>query len=150
MNALMPARRADPLNGIMVTFYVDAQLFGIPALRVRDVLRRQPITRVPLAGPEIAGAINLRGHIVPAIDLRARLKTPRPEPGAMSMCVVVEKSDPFCLIVDSVGDVITVDAEAIEPLPASLPPVWTSMCRGIHRLNDSLLLIVDIDALLTW
>lgn len=154
MNAHATAPRtgkAHMLTSELVTFYVDGQLFGISALRVRDVLRRQPLTRIPLASAEIAGAINLRGHIVPAIDLRARLKTPASELAAPRMCVVVEKGgDPFCLIVDAVGDVISVSLDDIEALPGSLPTVWAQVSKGICRLNAQLLLIVDIDQLLVW
>ncbi len=135
----------------LVTFVIGSQLFGIPALRVRDVLRRQPLTRVPLARPEIAGAINLRGHIVTAIDVRARLSAPPREPDAPVMCVVVERgTESFCLLVDSVGDVISPKASEIEPNPGSLQASWAHLARGVCRVNDRLLLILDVDQLLSF
>ena len=135
----------------LVTFIVGSQLFGIPALRVRDVLRRQPLTRVPLARPEIAGAINLRGHIVTAIEVRARLGLPLRNPDASLMCVVVESGvESFCLLVDSVGDVISIKASEIEPNPGSLQASWALLARGVYRAENRLLLILDVDQLLAF
>lgn len=134
----------------LVTFMVDGQTFGVSALKVRDVLRRQPLTRVPLAPPEIAGAINLRGHIVTAIDMRSRLGAKLRERDETTMCVVIEGTHEwFCLIVDAVGDVITIADAAIEPTPASVPDVWAKMMRGVHRMPNHLLLLLDIDQLLS-
>jgi len=133
----------------MVTFTVDGQHFGISALKVRDVLRHQPLTKIPLARPEIAGAINLRGHIVTAIDMRARLGAPPRAKGEGSMCVVVEGAGEwFCLIVDAVGDVVTIPSSEVEPTPTSLPPSWAALSRGIHRAPSHLLLLLDIEQLL--
>ena len=135
----------------LVTFTVDGQSFGIPALRVRDVLRRQPLTRVPLARPEIAGTINLRGHIVTAINVRARLGSPPRPADVPEMCVVVECSgESYCLIVDSVGDVIAVKAAEVEPNPGSLQPSWAQIARGVYRANDRLMLLLDVDQLLVF
>lgn len=135
----------------MVTFFVADQIFGLSAHKVRDVLRAQPLTRVPLAAAEIAGAINLRGHIVTAIDVRARLGAPAAADGASHMCVVVERGgEQFCLIVDAVGDVLSVDATEIEPIPSFLPPAWAQVSCGIYRMQEKLLLLLDVDQLLTY
>ncbi len=134
----------------LVTFSVEGQSFGISALKVRDVLRRQPLTKVPLSSAQIAGAINLRGHIVTAIDMRSRLGAPPRERDEPTMCVVVEGADEwFCLIVDAVGDVITISESTVEPTPASVPDVWATMMRGVYRMPNSLLLLLDIDQLLS-
>lgn len=133
----------------LVTFGVGGQIFGLSALRVRDVLRQQPLTPIPLAKPEIAGAINLRGHIVPAIDMRARLWKDGAGTSERKMCVVVEKDgEPYCLIVDSVGDVLTVELANIESAPSSLPPEWAGVTRGLYRMGERLLLLIDEEALL--
>jgi len=135
----------------LVTFVVEGQIFGIPALRVRDVLRQQPLTRVPLARPEIAGAINLRGHIVTAINVRARLGAAPREIDLPVMSVVVESgNEAFCLIVDSVGDVVSVKSSEIEPNPGSLQASWAQLARGVYRADDQLLLLVDVDQLLAF
>jgi len=149
MHLAKPAVSSDGEQ--LVTFAIQNQLFGIPALRVRDVLRRQPLTRIPLARPEVAGAINLRGHIVTAIDIRARLGAPQREPDAPVMCVVVESGvESFCLLVDSVGDVISTRASEVEPIPGSLQASWIHLVRGVYRSNDRLLLILDVDQLLAF
>ncbi|TAL00929.1 MAG: chemotaxis protein CheW [Rhodospirillaceae bacterium] len=135
----------------MVTFFVADQIFGLSAYKVRDVLRAQPLTRVPLAAAEIAGAINLRGHIVTAIDVRARLGAPAAPADASHMCVVVERSgEQFCLVVDAVGDVITVDSVDIEPTPSFLPTAWAQVSGGIYRMQERLLLLLDVEQLLSY
>jgi purine-binding chemotaxis protein CheW len=135
----------------LVTFIVADQHFGIPALRVRDVLREQPLTQVPLAQAEIAGVMNLRGHIVPAINVRARLSVPPATPTAGKMCIVVEMGgDAFCLVVDVVGDVIAIKTSEIEPNPGSLQSSWAQLSRGLFRLGDKLLLLLDVDELLNY
>lgn len=133
----------------LVTFLLGDQIFGVSALKVQDILRQQRLTRIPLSPPEIAGTLNLRGHIVTAIDLRARLGlNPRPE-DAKHMCVVVEEEDDhYCLIVDGVGDVHSILIQDIEPNPTSLPSEWAEVSRGIHRLDNRLLIVADTHKLL--
>ena len=91
-----------------VTMTIEGQLFGIPVLAVQDVLGPQQITKIPLAPPEVAGALNLRGRIVTAIDVRSRLKLVAWERGQDSMSVVVDHDGEFySLIVDTVGEVLS-------------------------------------------
>jgi purine-binding chemotaxis protein CheW len=156
MSKLSVVRQQQPLASTsegeqLVTFFVGGQMFGISALRVRDVLRQQPLTRIPLAPHVIAGMMNLRGHIVTALDLRARLGLEPAEPGSRTMCVVVENGgDQFCLIVDSVGDVHSLPWAEIEANPASLADSWAELSKGIFRLEDRLLIILDIGRLLAF
>src|SRR5262249_19688306 len=90
-----------------VTMSIGAQMFGIPVLTVQDVLGPQQITRVPLAPPEVAGSLNLRGRIVTAIDVRLRLGMPKNADGKPPMSVVVEhEGELYSLLVDSVGEVL--------------------------------------------
>lgn len=134
-----------------VTFLIEDQMFGVPALAVRDVLRQQQLTKVPLARPEIAGAINLRGHIVTAIDVRARLGSSARPSGAGFMCVVVEADgESYCLLVDAVGDVISVQASEIESSPGSLQASWINVVRGVTRTGGQLVLILDVRQLLEF
>lgn len=157
MNMTAPIDERRDLNAVssdgeqFVTFMVDGQLFGVPALSVRDVLRQQKLTKVPLARPEIAGAINLRGHIVTAIEVRARLASSGRPAGASFMCVVVENGgESFCLLVDSVGEVISVQASEIEPSPGSLQASWLNVVRGVTRAGGRLVLILDVKQLLSF
>ena len=129
-----------------VTATIKGQLFGIPVLLVHDVLGAQRTTRIPLAPPEIAGALNLRGRIVTAIDVRRRLGLePRPddEPG---MNVVVEvDGEPYSLVIDSVGEVLSLPDDSFERNPNTLDPQWREVSAGIYRLEDQLLVVLDVE-----
>ncbi len=132
-----------------VSMSVAGQLFGIPVLTVQDVLGPQRMTRVPLAPPEVAGSLNLRGRIVTAIDFRIRLGLgPRPA-GEEGMNVVVEiDGEPYSLIVDTVGEVLSFSPDDREQTPASLDNVWRSIAAGIYRLDDQLMVVIDVAKLL--
>ena len=128
-----------------VTVVIGGQQFGVPVLLVQDVLREQPLTHIPLAPAEIAGSLNLRGRVVTAIDLRTRLGLERRAADAACMNVVVEQGgELYSLIVDAVGDVLTLTAETFEPSPATLDPLWQDLTDGLHRLDKDLMLILDI------
>ena len=151
-----PARKpagAEDTNAddaTFVTLTVADQLCGIPVLGVRDVLGEQTITRIPLASREIAGSLNLRGRIVTAIDLRRRLGLPDPAPGTVRMSVVAEQGgELYALLVDSVAEVMTLPASAYEHNPPTLPPQWAEFSAGIYRLQDRLLVVLDVARLLS-
>jgi purine-binding chemotaxis protein CheW len=132
-----------------VTMIIEGQIFGIPVLQVQDVLGPQKITRVPLAPREVAGSLNLRGRIVTAIDVRTRLGLgPRPE-GMRSMSVVVDHNGEFySLIVDQVGEVMSLPASDFEQTPATLDEKWREISDGVYRLKDMLLIVLDVKRLL--
>jgi purine-binding chemotaxis protein CheW len=143
--------RAEAGQAEFVTMSVDGQLFGIPVLLVQDALKSQKITRIPLASREVAGALNLRGRIVTAIDIRRRLGLPDRPSNEAGMNIVVEHGgELYSLIVDSVGEVLKVDADTFERNPATLDPQWKSFCKGIYRLDGNLLLSLDVANLLTF
>ena len=134
-----------------VSITVDGQLFGIPVLQVQDVLGPQRITRIPLAPPEVAGSLNLRGRIVTAIDLRTRLRMPPLPEGQQGMSIVVDHGgELYSVIVDSVGEVLSLDAEASERNPATLDPVWREISGGIYRLEKTLLIVLDVARVLDF
>lgn len=134
-----------------VTMTIEDQLFGIPVLMVRDVLRSQKLRRVPLAPPEVAGALNLRGRIVTAIDVRRRLRMADRSEDKLGMSIVVDHNgELYSLIVDSVGEVLTLPADTHETMPATLDPVWKSVCVGVYRLEGKLLLVMDVSRLLDF
>jgi len=132
-----------------VTMTVADQLFGIPVLTVQDVLGPQRITRIPLSPPEIAGALNLRGRIVTAIDVRRRLALPARNADTSSMSVVVDhKGELYSLIVDAVGEVMSLPVESYERNPATLDPRWREVSGGIYRLKGKLLVVLEVARLL--
>jgi purine-binding chemotaxis protein CheW len=134
-----------------VSIIIAGQLFGIPVLQVQDVLGPQRITRIPLAPPEVAGSLNLRGRIVTAIDLRTRLHLPKREDGAKSMSVVVDQAgESYSLLVDNVGEVLSLSAATLERNPATLDGNWRDVSNGIHRLDAGLLIVLDVGRLLDF
>ena len=137
------------MESAYVTLTLDGQLCGLPVLAVRDVLAGQRIARIPLAPPAVAGNLNLRGRIVTAIDLRRRLQLAPLPGGASPMAVVTEHgSELYALMVDQVHEVVTLQVASLEPNPPTLPPVWAAHSRGIHRVADRLLIVLDIAMLL--
>lgn len=134
-----------------VTIWLDGQMCGIPVLEVHDVLSRQTITEVPLAPAAVAGVLNLRGQIVTAINLRKRLNLPDREDSSEEMNIVVEyQNEPYSLIIDKVGDVLSLSEEAFEKNPVTLEACWQSVSNGIFRLDEELLVILDIEKLLSF
>lgn len=128
----------------LVTMRIDRQLLGIPVHDVREILREQRITRVPLVPGQVAGALNLRGRIVTVIDMRCRLQLPPREADKKSIFVVVEhRGDLYSLIVDSVGDVLTIPTSSIQSPPPNLAANWRDVSAGVHRLDNELLVILD-------
>ncbi len=146
--AVPPASFVDE-DSVLVTLTLAGQLCGVPVLAVRDILAEQPITRIPLAPPEIAGSLNLRGRIVTAIDLRLRLGLGPAPAGQARMSVVTELGgELYALLVDQVSEVLTLPPHQFERNPATLPPEWAGFSRGIYRLSDHLLVLLDIDRVL--
>jgi len=132
-----------------LTMTVAGQILGIPVLQVQDVLGEQKITKVPLAPREIAGSLNLRGRVVTAINLRRKLGMPEIPAGMKSMYIVVEhKGELYSLIVDSVGEVLPLPDRDFEKVPATLESSWRTLALGIYRMKDTLLVILDIPAML--
>lgn len=134
----------------LVSVRVGGQAFGIPVLRIQDVITQTTINRVPLAPPEVAGSLNLRGRIVTAIDMRRRLGMPARTTDEVFMCVIVERSNElYALLIDDVGEVLWLSMDAREPLPITLSPAWRTLCDGLHRLDGELLLALNIDQILS-
>jgi purine-binding chemotaxis protein CheW len=129
---------------LVATFYVDGLRFGIEVEKVQEIIRYQPMTRVPLASGVVSGLINLRGQIVTAIDLRARLQMSGRDVDRLPTNVVVRGDDgAVSLLVDEIGDVVAIDRESIEPTPATVNEITRALVRGIYKLNDELLLVLD-------
>lgn len=131
-----------------LTLTIAGQMFGIPVLQVQDVMGEQKMTRVPLAPREIAGSLNLRGRIVTAINMRRRMGLDDLTEGQRYMNIVVEyKSDLYSLMVDNVGEVIPLSDDDFERNPPTLDPVWRALSLGIYRMDQKLLIILDVTKL---
>lgn len=132
-----------------VTVTIGQQLFGLAIDRVHDVFAADRITRVPMASAEIAGILNLRGRIVTAIDMRKRLDLPPHEGNANQMAVGIEfRGESYGLLIDEVGEVMKLPAAQQEPVPVNLDPRWRRAAAGVYRLEDDLMIILDIDRVL--
>jgi purine-binding chemotaxis protein CheW len=130
----------------LCTFYVDGRFFGVDVTRVQEVIRYQEMTRVPLVSAVISGLINLRGQIVTAIDMRARLGLPpRPE-GQLPMNVVVRTADgPVSLLVDEIGDVLEVSEATLDRVPETISAHARELVSGVHKLEGALLLVLEAE-----
>ena len=149
MNAFSSGPEPSDQNLGFVSISVAGQLFGLPVEEVQDVTRGGRINAIPLAPAEIAGAMNLRGRIATAIDLRARLAFEPRSAGESFYCVLVERAgDLFALLADDVGDVMWFDAAARSAPPANLRPDWRNLVDGLLRLEDQLVLTLAVNPLL--
>lgn len=134
-----------------ITLWIGGQLFGASVARIHDVFAPTSITPVPLGPKEVAGLLNLRGRIVTAIDSRSRLGLPPRDKDASIMAIGVEKgAESFGLIIDEVGEVMTLQDADREDTPANLEPVWAQIASGVYRLEDRLLVVIDIDKILAF
>lgn len=145
----MHAERNDERVTEYVTVVIGGQLFGLPIARVQDVFKPEGLTRVPLASPEIAGVLNLRGRIVTAIDMRRRLGLPPRAENRAPMAVGIELgAESYGLMIDSVGEVLKVGDALREPNPVNLDARLASVSGGVHRLDGQLMVILDVDRVL--
>lgn len=128
------------------TFYLDNLFLGVEVLRVQEVIRYQEMTRVPLAAEVIKGLINLRGQIVTAIDLRRQLELQERAADQPPMNVVIRTDEgAVSLLVDEIGDVLEVSEEQFEQPPETLHGTARALVRGVYKLKDQLLLILDTE-----
>lgn len=128
-----------------VTMRLGAQLFGISVMAVQDVMRCQHVAHVPLAPDVVAGSLNVRGRIVTALDMRKRLSmAPYPDPATIMKVVVDYQHELFALMVDAVGDVLTLPMHQFEKVPANMDANWRAVAAGIFKLDKELLVILDV------
>ena len=132
-----------------VTATVGGQLFGLPIARVQDVFVLDRLTRVPLTAPEIAGVLNLRGRIVTAIDMRRRLGLAPPGEVRKRMAIGIEyKGESYGLLIDAIGEVLNLPSGSRVGNPVNLEPRLARVSAGVHRLEDRLLVVLDVDRVL--
>jgi purine-binding chemotaxis protein CheW len=133
-----------PTNHQYCTFYLGEQCYGLDVLVVQEVVRSQPLTRVPLAHPMVRGLMNLRGQIVTAVDLRRRLDLPARDDQREPVNIIVQTDDgAVALLVDEVGEVLEVPEQQFERPPATLIGSASDVVQGAYKLPDRLLVILD-------
>jgi purine-binding chemotaxis protein CheW len=133
-----------------VTIRLGGQMFGLPIERVQDVFMPDNFTFVPLARNQIAGVLNLRGRILTAIDLSKVLDVgavneTNDERPAVS---VIYANESYGLLTDIIGEVVTLTDEFAEPNPVNLDAEWARVSIGTYRLENELLVILNVDSLI--
>ena len=133
----------------LVSFVIENEEFGIDILRVQEIIRPVAITRVPNAPTFVEGVINLRGRIVPIVDLRKRFGLPERAHDKNTRIVVVELDEKVVgFVMDAVKEVIRVDRSVIEPPPDLTTGIDTSYIKGVAKLEDRLLILLELDEVL--
>lgn len=133
----------------LVTFTLGEEEFGVDILRVQEIIRMMPVTRVPAAPAFVEGIINLRGKVIPVIDMRARFALRAGDADEKTRIMVVEMEGRVAgFIVDSVSQVLRLPASTVEAPPAVIEGGGSDFIRGVGKLEGRLLLLVDLDLLL--
>lgn len=132
----------------LVTFEVGDEEYAIDILAVQEINRMMPITRVPQSPPSVEGVINLRGRIIPVVDLRQRFGLAAGQRDGDARIVVVDvASRVLGFIVDKVNEVLRVDSSIVEPAPSLAAGAQADYVRGVGKLDDRLLILLDLDRL---
>jgi len=132
-----------------LTFRLGNEEYAIDILQVREIRACEPVTRIADAPESVMGVINLRGAIVPIIDLRVKFKLPQ-SGGASSVVIIVCIDDrPMGVVVDAVSDVISLLPEQIRPTPSLHGSIDSGFIRGIAPVEGRMLIVADIAVLLS-
>lgn len=136
-------------GGEYLSFTLGAEHYGVDILKVQEIRGYDSVTRVPDAPDYIKGVINLRGTIVPVIDLRLKLRTDEARYDAFTVMIVLNVDNRVVgIVVDSVSDVIPLNADQIRPTPSSAPPSIPASSPASAPGDDRMLILLDIETLL--
>ena len=148
MSTQLAAVREDS-HSQFVTVRIAGQLFGLPIWAVHDVFVPQRVTPVPLAPSEVDGVLNLRGRIVTAINMRRRLGVSERGHNEPVVAVGIDyQGEVYGLLVDEVGEVLTLERAQLTAKPPNLDPRWSAMTDGVFQLEEELLAVLDVDSVL--
>ena len=133
----------------LIAFRVGEGEFGLDVMAVREIRGWTPATPLPGAPPYVRGVINLRGAVLPILDLAARLGLPSAEPGARHVTIVARiGGQTIGLLVDAVSDILTVPESAIQPTPDAASDGVRALVRGLLAMDGRMIGIVALDRLL--
>ncbi len=133
-----------------ISFSVGEEEYGLELLRVKEVIRIREITWLPKAPTFVKGIINLRGDVIPIIDLRDKFGLPAKENTAMTRVIVVEVEGRLMgMVVDSASQVVRIPADQIDPPPPVLGGFSQEFITGVGKMEDKLVILLNIDAILT-
>ena len=134
----------------LVTFSIGEEEFGVNILKVQEIIRTMEITKVPRSPDFVEGVINLRGKVIPIIDLRRRFGlAPRPEDKDTRIIVIEINSIIVGFVVDAVSEVLRIPASTVGPPPPVVAGVESDYISGVGQLADRLLIMLDLDRLLS-
>jgi purine-binding chemotaxis protein CheW len=133
----------------LVSFKLGSEEFGLEILKVQEIIRMQELTRVPNSPDFVEGVINLRGKVIPVVGLRKRFGLPQCDQDKQTRIVVTEVGgDVLGFVVDSVSEVLRIPKDTVEP-PPRLGKVEREYICGVGKLNDRLLILLDVDRLMS-
>jgi purine-binding chemotaxis protein CheW len=133
----------------LLGFLLGDEEYAIDVLEVKEIIRLQPVTAVPRSPGCIRGIVTLRGVIVPVYDLHRRLGLAPAEPGPDARIVVAYRGEELAgLLVDRITQVVRVPADRVEPPPQTIGPAEAECLRGVARLEDRLLILLDLPRVL--
>ena len=140
----------DTQNGLVSTFYIQNTLYGIDTIKVQEVIIAGDITPVHQSASYIVGVINLRGKIVTIIDLAKKLNIGKTEIASDSGIFIVEWNDEFVgLLTDSIGDVVQMASDKVDPPPANIKGAQGKYFQGVYKQDDKeLIALLDVDRVL--
>ena len=134
----------------LVTFSIGEEEFGVDILKVQEIIRTMEITKVPRAQPFVEGVINLRGKVIPIIDLRRRFELASKTHDKHTRIIVIEMDVMIVgFVVDSVSEVLRIPASTVEPPPPVVAGMESEYISGVGKLQDRLLILLDLDKLLS-
>ncbi|CFX55834.1 Chemotaxis protein CheW [Candidatus Filomicrobium marinum] len=129
------------------TIFIGEEIFGISVQDTQTIFRVQKVTPIPHAPKDIVGLVNIRGKIVTAVSLRRRLRLDDVESFDNALAIGMEhKGENFALMVDQVGDVLSLDGSMRIPTPPHFDPIRASLMSGLYRVNDFLIPVLDVGA----
>ena len=134
----------------LVTFSTGDEEFGVDILRVQEIIRTMAITKVPKAPEFVEGVINLRGKVIPIIDLRRRFGLQSKAHDKHTRIIVIEINTMIVgFVVDSVSEVLRIPTSTVEPPPPVVAGLESEYISGVGKLEDRLLILLDLDRLLS-
>ena len=133
----------------LVTFKIGDEEFGVDILKVQEIIRMMPITKVPNAPPFVEGVLNLRGKVIPVIDMRKRFGLRAAERDSQTRIKVMDlQGQVVGFVVDAVSQVLRIKESTVEPPPAVVAGIGAEYMKGVGKLEDRLLILLDLDKLL--
>ncbi|MGR3173779.1 MAG: chemotaxis protein CheW [Candidatus Scalindua sp.] len=144
------ATKKEVTEGKFLTFVLGSEVYGIEILRVREIMGLLDITTVPQIPDYMKGVINLRGKVVPVIDLRLKFSMPEEEHTKETCIIVAEVNNTSIgIIVDSVSEVLDIKSEEIEETPSFGQGIDTDFIMGLGKTKDKIIILLDIEKVLS-